>query len=172
LEDAPPPSMGVLEAYAEGTAASLVWSAIEILMGEPSDAAQAAGRSVGLAWAYVGLLRAMPHHLRQGRVYLPDELAERHGVRRRDLLDLKPSGALAAAVGELASRARDELARARASRAGVPAAARPAFYQASLVDGYLRRLAGCGYDVFDPRLALAPALQIPRLAFRAFAGRY
>jgi phytoene synthase len=171
LDDAPPQTAQALTDYAEATSASLVWLALETL-GAPDDAAIEAGRHVGIAWALVGLLRAMPHHLRQGRVYLPEDMAGEFAVDRRALREMKPSPALAAAVRALAERAGGHLRDARAHRREVPKAALPALLPAVLADGHLRRLARAGYDVFDPRLAARPGLLSARLAWHATIGRY
>lgn len=171
LGDAPPRTADSLTEYAEATSSSLVWLALEVL-GAQGDAAIEAGRHVGIAWALVGLLRAMPPHLRQGRVYLPDDIADEFAVDRRGLREMKPSPALAAAVRALAGRAGSHLRDARAHRPDVPKAALPALLPAVLADGHLRRLARAGYDVFDPRLAARPGLLSARLAWHAMIGRY
>jgi phytoene synthase len=172
LYDEPPKTTDDLISYAEETSSTVVWLALEAL-GVPSGGAETeAGRAVGIAWALVGLLRAMPHHLRQRRSYLPQDLEAAHAVDRRTMDELKGSPQLAAAVQALAGRARGFLSEARSVRGSVPAAALPALLPAVLADGYLRRLARAGYDVFDPRLGLRPGLMSLRLALHATLGRY
>jgi phytoene synthase len=168
LGDAPPRTVDSLTEYAEATSASLVWLALEAL----GAAAIEAGRHVGIAWALVGLLRAMPHHLRQGRVYLPDDMTAEFAVERRGLREMKPSPQLAAAVRALAKRARGHLRDARAHRRDVAKSALPALLPAVLADGHLGRLARAGYDVFDPHLSARPGLLSARLAWHAAIGRY
>ena len=172
LGDAPPASVQALVDYAESTSSTLLWLALEALGVREDAAADAAARAVGIAWAILGLIRAMPHHLRQGRVYLPADLAAEFAVEARGLRALKGSPELAAAVESLAARARGYLAEARALRRDVPAAALPALLPAALADGYLRRLARARYDVFDARIGQRPGLLSARLALRAMAGRY
>jgi len=172
LDDAPPASVDALVAYAESTSSTLLWLALEALGVREDEAAGKAARAVGVAWAILGLIRAMPHHLRQGRVYLPADLAAAFQVEERGLRAMKPSPALAAAVESLAGRARGYLAEARALRHAVPPEALPALLPAALADGHLRRLARARYDVFDARLAQRPGLLSARLALRAMAGRY
>lgn len=171
LYDEPPNTVNDLIAYAEATSSTLVRLAIEAL-GAQDGAAKEAGRSVGITWALVGLLRAMPHHLRQGRSYLPRDLEAAHGVDRRAMRELKSSPELAAAVRALADRAHGHLDEAHRSRREVPAAALPALLPAVLAEGYLRRLARARYDVFDARLGRRPGLLAARLALRAMLGRY
>jgi phytoene synthase len=172
LGDQPPESVPALIGYAESTSSTLVWLALEALGAGRSEAAHDAARAVGIAWAIVGLIRAMPHHLRQGRVYLPADLEAEFSVERRSLREMKRSPGLAAAVESLAAHARGHLDEARALRRGVPADALPALLPAALADGHLRRLARVQYDVFDPRLGQRPGLLSARLAMRAMMGRY
>ncbi len=172
LGDAPPPSVAALIDYAESTSATLQWLALEALGAGRDEAARAAARAVGIAWAILGLIRAMPHHLRQGRIYLPADLAARFDVKEADLRELRGTPALAAAVAALAEHAHACLAEARTHRRHVPAEALPALLPAALADGHLRRLARARYNPFDPRLAQRPGLLSARLALRALAGRY
>ncbi len=116
LGDAPPASVQALVDYAESTSSTLLWLALEALGVREDAAADAAARAVGIAWALLGLIRAMPHHLRQGRVYLPADLAAEFAVEARGLRAMKGSPELAAAVESLAARARGYLAEARALR--------------------------------------------------------
>src|SRR5579862_359448 len=59
LDDAPPATMAALEEYAEGTAATLLYLALEVL-GVRGSTAIAAAREIGILYALAGLLRAMP----------------------------------------------------------------------------------------------------------------
>lgn len=171
LYDEPPRTVDDLIRYAESTSSTLIWLALEAL-GVTHAAAMEAGREVGIAWALVGLLRAMPHHLRQGRVYLPQDLEAEHAIDRRAMRELKRTPQLAAAVRALAGRARGYLAEARTLRRDVPPDALPALLPAVLADGHLRRLARASFDVFDSRLGQRPGLLSARLALHATMGRY
>ena len=66
LDPAPPADLAGLERYAADTSATLQGLALAIL-GVADDAAEAAARQVGIAWALTGLLRAVPFHARQKR---------------------------------------------------------------------------------------------------------
>ena len=171
LGDDPPETLAALLDYAEATSSGLMRLAAETLGGggEPLD--EAAGHA-GIAWALIGLIRAMPHHLRQGRVYLPRDIEAEYAVDVRKMRALKADPGLAAAVNRLADLARERLAAARAQHGKVPPAARPALLLATLADGYLARLRRARYDIFDPRLAARPGLLAARLAVNALRGRY
>ncbi len=171
LSDDAPATLDALERYAEGTSSTLVWLTLEAL-DVRSDAAMAAGRHVGVAWALTGLIRAMRFHLSQRRVYLPDDLITRHQVDRRNLLELRPEPAVAAAVKDIAALAGSHLQKARALRVDIPKPAIPALLLASLADTHLQRVAKVGYDPFDSRLAVPSRFVGVRLAMRMMTGRY
>lgn len=169
-EDAPH-SIEALVRYAEGTSANLVLLALEAL-GIRSDATERAARHVGIAWALTGLVRAMPYHLSQRRVYLPEELIGRHGIERQNLMELRPEPAIASAVEEIAARAREHLKQARALRKDVPQQAIPALLLATIADMHLRRLDKVGYDPFHTGLTLPGRFVGIRLAAKMITGRY
>jgi phytoene synthase len=175
LAPEPPATLADLEAYAEGTSASLVWLALEALEAA-SPPALAAGRHVGIAWALTGLVRALPFHARQGRLYLPTELLERAGVAPGEVLAGRaPPGLvsrLARVVGEVLERADAHLEAARALAPEAPRRALPALLPAALADLYIGRLRAAGANPFAPGLDLAAPRRLLRLArFRA-GGRY
>ena len=61
--------------------------------------------SFGIAWALVGLLRAVPFHARLKRLYLPRELSEAAGLDLGTLFALRASPALAEVVRQVAAHA-------------------------------------------------------------------
>jgi phytoene synthase len=166
-------TMEALIAYAEGTSAPLMSLAVGVLQPDSSSVPQevaAAGRAAGIAWALTGLLRAVPFHARGRRLYLPAALLEKHGARRRDVLELRASPHLAQAVREVAGVARQELATAR--RVRVPRAMRSPFLLLPLAELYLRQLERAGFNPFDPGVAAAPPGRLWRLLPAAATGRF
>jgi phytoene synthase len=172
LTDDPPRTLAVLEQYCEDTAARLVWLALEVLGVRESAAAVEAGREVGIAWALTGLIRAIPFHARDKRLYIPVDLAAEADLHAGDLFELRPSAPLAKVVGKLRETAQEHLVAARAKVAGVPAAARPALLLGILADGYLARIRRAGDNVFDPSLGRPDGWKTARLSWAAFRGRY
>jgi NADH dehydrogenase [ubiquinone] 1 alpha subcomplex assembly factor 6 len=172
LDEVPPESLAALEAYAQASSAPLVLLALESL-GETGEAAQAAGRAVGTAYALTGLLRAVPFHARARRLYLPRDLCADAGLEiERGLFELRPSPALRRVVEPVAERARHHLRAARALRASVPRAALPALLPAVLVSADLARLARAGYDPFAPAVAGVDPWRSWRLSLAALRRRY
>jgi NADH dehydrogenase [ubiquinone] 1 alpha subcomplex assembly factor 6 len=104
LDGVPPADLSGLLTYAEGTGAPLLAIALQIAGGLGPIAAEIA-RLAGTGWALTGLLRAVPFHARQHRLYLPADRLESAGVRVSRLFDLKPEPGLSdvvRAIGELA----------------------------------------------------------------------
>lgn len=171
LADAPPAALTALEAYAEASSATLVWLALEAL-GERGEAAMAAGRATGIAYALVGLLRAVPFHARAKRIYLPQDLVAKSGLRvDRDLFELRSSTALRDVVKQVAAVAAGHLAAARAFRAALPPAALPALLPAVFAAADLKRLGRAGYDPFGSLIARADPWRGWRLTVAALRRR-
>ena len=161
LGDAPPPDIHGLKRYAEETSSNLTTLACQTL-GYPSGPAYLAGRHVGLGWALVGLLRAVPFHARAGRVYLPRNLLDQAGVKLDALKAGRPGKGLAGVVEVVAGVAAQSLAHAR-EQTKVPRDALAALLPATLGDLYLKQLATVGYDVFNVRFTKAPGSMPLRL---------
>jgi phytoene synthase len=171
LTDGPPDSLDQLIAYAEASSGGLTRLALFILdaSGEASDAA---GGLVGTAWALTGLMRALPHQLRQGRCLLPRDVMARHGVEERDLRDMKSSNAVCRAVQDICIIALEKLEKSRSLIPKKTGPALSALLPATLADAYLTRLSRLRYDPFDARNATPLRLRSWRLMVRALADRY
>lgn len=171
LEPAPPASLAALEAYAEATSSTLVWLALEIL-GIKDETGRRAGRGLGIAWAYIGLLRALPFHARRRRLHLPLDLLAEAGLGPEEIFAGGSSAALRDVVSRVAAEAGRHLGESRACRASLPKAAGPALLPACLACGYLRLLTRVGHDPFDPRLQAPQPGRAWRLLWAALTGRY
>lgn len=159
LDDEPPPDMAALETYAEASGGALAVLTLAVL-GGGGDAAQRSAHHAGTAYALAGLLRALPALARSGRIVLPAAVLAEAGLapgqvsdRARQAKETGIGGRLAPAVRGVADTARRHLEAARRERGAVPAAARSALLPAALAAHDLARLARCGYDPFDGRLA-------------------
>ncbi len=166
-----PADMAALEAYAAATSAGLTKLALEIL-GARGEEVGRAGHHVGVAWALVGLLRAVPFHARRKRLYLPNDLSDAAGLDRGELFTLRSSSALKHVVGEVAATADGHLRAARRLRRQVPRAALPALLPATLASQALASLARAGYDPFDHGVQARPPGRVWRLAWANLRRRY
>ncbi|MDD9915121.1 MAG: squalene/phytoene synthase family protein, partial [Rhodospirillaceae bacterium] len=124
------------------------------------------------AWSLAGLVRALPYHLRARRQYLPRELTRSHGVKSRDLLDVKPSDALNQAVRALSDIAAGSLREARSLRSKLGRKGLPVLLQARFAEMHLQRLESVGYNPFDPQLAVPLPMAAWRLTWAKLRGRY
>lgn len=171
LDDTPFASLSALESYIDGTAGAVARAMLAPL-GVVSPAATAAAGDAGLAFGLVGLIRAVPFHAAQRRLYLPSDLMAAHGVAAEALFVGRPPHGLPAVLRALALRARQALAAARARRREVPAAAVPALLQAVAAERHLTGLEEAGFDVFASRAEPAPALLPMAMLWHSLRRRY
>ncbi|MBV9079189.1 MAG: squalene/phytoene synthase family protein [Methylobacteriaceae bacterium] len=171
LYDDPMPSLADLEGYLGETVSSLIRLASLVLAGgQDPGAADLAGHA-GIAYGIAGLLRALPWHARAGRLYLPKDVLDRHGVTRDDVVLGRGGPGFVAALADLRGEARRHLARVRGGWAKVPPAIRPAFLPLALVPGDLARAERPGHDALHPEPPRPPLGRLVRLAWAAARGR-
>jgi phytoene synthase len=171
LDPAPPADFETLRVYAEGSSTTLLRLALRVLGAEDGASRQAA-EQLGPAWAYLGLLRALPLHARQKRCYLPADLCAAAGVDLQEVFELRSGPALRQVCGVLVSAAAEHLAAARRPAAKVPRAALPALLPARLADLYLKRLRRAGNDPFAAAVQAPAPGRVWRLAWGNWLGRY
>jgi phytoene synthase len=140
LYDDPPPTLNDLEGYCGETSSALLrLSALVLAEGGDAGPASVAGNG-GTAYALAGIVLALPWHASQGRVMLPQDVMERHGVDHAAVLAGRSSPGLVAARAELLDLAERRLAEARAERGAIPKAVRAAYAPLALVGPRLARL--------------------------------
>ena len=141
-EDIRAPDMAGLDLYCARVAAAVGHLSVHVF-GDPSRDAHAVADSLGRALQLTNILRDLDEDARRGRLYLPREILERHGIRTVEPLQVLRHPALPAACRDLAAIARrhfDEAGRAMARcsrRAMRPAALMGAFY-AAMLDALVR----------------------------------
>jgi phytoene synthase len=167
----PPADLAALEDRLAASWGEITLGAMELL-GAAEEPGHAAGRHLGVALGLVRLLQTLPADLRQNRMTLPGAVLARHGIAGESLEGEGTAAALPLAVAELAARARAHLEESRRHRHAVPKRALAALLPASLLDGYLRRLARAGFDPFAPVPAAPGAFAPLRLLGRYARGRY
>ncbi|MFN0043269.1 MAG: phytoene/squalene synthase family protein [Alphaproteobacteria bacterium] len=139
LSPEPPADMATLEAYAGASSGTLMELALECLGVATPDARRAA-QEAGIAYALVGLLRAVPFHARRKRLMLPFDRLRVAGLDTHSIFELRPSTALAQVVREVGELAFRHLTEARRTVRGLPIEAWPALLPAALVASDLARL--------------------------------
>ena len=171
LEDSAPATLGALIDYAEGTSAAVSAAALDVLA-TTGDETRAAAREVGIAWALVGLMRAVPFHARARRIYLPADINRKAGLDAFELFERGPTTGLREVVEHVLDIAAEHLQRARDRRVQDTALALPILLPATLTDFYLVRLKRASYDPFDPSLEAPTPLRMLRVALNRWRGRY
>ena len=141
LEEDAPEDINALDNYITATAGELVCASYRIcgIVGQDDQA-----RQQGSIWGGTGLLRALPFHLSQRRVYLPKDLLRKAGTTASVVADSGPRINLSPATAELAGILHARLNDNRK----IEKRARPAAAYLALSRNYLRRLQRNGYDVF------------------------
>jgi phytoene synthase len=171
LADTPPADLAALEDYACGTSSTLLLAALDVL-GVGDDVSAEAARQVGIAWALVGLLRAVPFHARQRRLYLPLDLLAQAGIDAEAVFEGQAGKALAEIAAQITARTREHLGHARDRRRDVAHAALPIMLFAVLAERHCRRLERQRFQLFAAPAPRPAAGDMLRLALAAWRGAY
>jgi NADH dehydrogenase [ubiquinone] 1 alpha subcomplex assembly factor 6 len=145
LEDEPPEDSAALMTYASATSGQLA-AMSALVCGEPGFVAGA--EAVGRSWALSGLLRALPYHAAQRRVYLPKNILRECGLSPDDVMERRIASQMREAVAAIATL----IGHSEAGYVGIPRPARPAVAYGAHATLYLRNLEKAGYDVYADRL--------------------
>ena len=154
------PDLATLDLYCARVASAVGHLSVHVF-GDQSDAAHAVAESLGRALQLTNILRDLDEDAGRGRLYLPREILDRHGIRGADPWVIVRHPALPAVCRDLAAIAEAHfegaaLAMRRCSRRAMrPAAVMAAFYRATL-SALLRS------DWRDPkaRISLPTALKL------------
>jgi phytoene synthase len=136
------PDLATLDLYCARVAGAVGHLSVHVF-GDASGAAHAVADALGRALQLTNILRDLDEDAQRGRLYLPREILERHGIRGAEPLLVLRHPALPAACRDLASVAERHFAEADRAMAGCsrramrPAAVMGAFYRAML-DALLR----------------------------------
>lgn len=171
LEETPPASLAALVAYVDATAGGLGLLAAQTLGGAGEREASAV-RAVWIAWALVGLLRAVPFHARHRRVHLPRDLLEQQGLDAQDILEQRRPPALAEVARVVALEAGSNLAAGRALGRKLPRRLLPVMLLGTLAATYLHQLEAVRYELYAPELQEVPPGRIWRLLWASLGSRF
>ncbi len=113
LYDDPMASVADLEIHAMRTSAALIDLGTRILCDGRDVAAGELASHAGIAYAIVGLLRALPIHAARRQLYVPADLMQRYGAQAEDVFAGQATPELRSALAEKRLRARRHLTDAR-----------------------------------------------------------
>ena len=154
-EDIRAPDLATLDLYCARVASAVGHLSVHVF-GDPSPAAHRVAESLGRALQLTNILRDVDEDARRGRLYLPREFLDRHGIRGFEPLTVLRHPALPAVCRELAAVAERHFDDAEAAmaqcrrRAMRPAAVMGAVYRATL-----RELRRSGWRHPAARVALS-----------------
>lgn len=131
------PDLATLDLYCARVASAVGHLSVHVF-GDSGPAAHRVAESLGRALQLTNILRDLDEDARRGRLYLPRELLDRHGIRLGDPIAVLAHPALPVVCRELAAVAERHFADAAAAmaqcrrRAMRPAAVMAAVYRATL----------------------------------------
>lgn len=171
LNSGAPTDLGALEAFARVTAGEhhQLWREA---LNDKSDGATKAVDHAAVAFALVGLVRAIPFHAARGRQYLPANFARDAGLDVTDVLAGRFTPALAGVVMSILDRAEHHLREARNLRRQVPRRVLPAMFPATLAAMHMQRLRRAGGNPFADGLTIGPLHKQLRLTLARSLGHY
>ncbi|MCR9219653.1 MAG: squalene/phytoene synthase family protein [Alphaproteobacteria bacterium] len=172
LDDAPIESLADYEAYARATSGGVIRLAVQMLGLAETAESVAAAEHLGIGYALIGHVRALPYSLAQRRTLLPRAVLRGAGADEALLYKAKPAAEIARGAATLLDLADAHLKAARRARGAVPKKAAPAFLGARLAASHLAQLRRAGCDPFDGRLAHPPPWRALSLAWGARTGRW
>jgi presqualene diphosphate synthase len=131
------PDIATLDLYCARVASAVGHLSVHVF-GDASDAAHAVAESLGRALQLTNILRDLDEDAGRGRLYLPREFLDRHGIRGADPVTVLRHPALPSVCRDVAAVAEEHFvesrrAMARCSRRAMrPAAVMAAIYHATL----------------------------------------
>ncbi|MTI10715.1 phytoene/squalene synthase family protein [Curvivirga aplysinae] len=171
LEEEAIQTLSELMEYANATGGNSLKLAVIALGVKAEDVTQVAGQ-IGTAWALIGLMRALPFHLRAKKQWLPEELVKRHKIDGRRMRDLNESAELNLAVKEVCGIVINLLEEARSSDASIPKKVKPLFHLATLAESYVSQLRKAKYNPYDSSLAQPSGLRMLNLLWKNLIGKF
>jgi phytoene synthase len=159
-EDIRAPDLAALDLYCARVASAVGHLSVHVF-GDTGDAAHQVAESLGRALQLTNILRDLDEDARRGRLYLPREILDRHGIRGSDPAAVLRHPALPAACRELAAVAErhfgdsDQAMAECRRRAMRPAAVMAAVYRATL-----RELLRAGWRDPGQRVGVPPARKL------------
>lgn len=153
------PDMATLILYCSRVAGAVGLLSIRIF-GDASSQARVVAIALGEALQLTNILRDIHEDAERGRVYLPRELLDRHGVPVQDVSTMLAHPALPAVCADLAKIARQRFADANTAMSGCSRAAmRPARIMMHMYRRILDGLERRGWAKLDQRVRVPTAMK-------------
>jgi phytoene synthase len=154
------PDLATLDLYCARVACAVGHLSVHIF-GDRSDAAHAVAESLGRALQLTNILRDLDEDAGRGRLYLPRELLDRHGIRKADPAQILRHPALPAVCHQLAEVAEGHFRESIHAMAGCSRRAmRPAAVMAAIYRATLTELLRSGWSDPTCRVSLSKPLKL------------
>jgi len=154
------PDMDTLIIYCNRVASAVGLLSIKVF-GDDSEAARRGAIALGHAMQLTNILRDVAEDAARGRLYLPRELLEEHGIDGANPAAVIDEPAVAAVCAELADVAAGRFAEARKSFAACDRKAlKPAFAMMDVYSLLLGRMQARGWDKLDKRPRIGPLAKL------------
>jgi len=145
-----------LERYCHCVAGVVGLMSAEIF-GYVEPATRGYARDLGVAFQLTNIIRDVGEDAKRGRIYLPQDELQSHGVAAADIFQRRVTPAFTALMAQQVARARAFYARALAALPSADRRAqRPGLVMAAIYQALLRRIERDGFHVLDQRIALTP----------------
>jgi 15-cis-phytoene synthase len=145
-----------LERYCHCVAGVVGLMSAEIF-GYVEPATRGYARDLGVAFQLTNIIRDVGEDAKRGRIYLPQDELQSHGVAAADIFQRRVTPAFTALMAQQVARARAFYARALAALPSADRRAqRPGLVMAAIYQALLRRIERDGFHVLDHRITLTP----------------
>ncbi|VAX04580.1 Phytoene synthase [hydrothermal vent metagenome] len=134
-----------LEKYLSQTAGKLSCLAVHILgQRDIDDLAQ----RLGIAWGYLGIIRAVPYHLSLKKNYIPADLMNKYGLSHAKFLSPDGAAETKSIIQALCHQAQQHLDHITANKGRIETTSRSAFLLTSLARSYLQTIKKADFNPF------------------------
>ncbi|PCI46057.1 MAG: hypothetical protein COB49_09310 [Alphaproteobacteria bacterium] len=144
LYDENPDDMPALEDYLSLTAGNLSCLAVHILGQRDIDDL---ARKLGIAWGYVGLIRAVTYHISLRKSYIPVDLMEKYNIKGKFLSQDYPEN-MKSVLHELCQYAERHLDHISENKKRIGPEIRSVFLLSALARSYIKTIKKSDYNVF------------------------
>jgi presqualene diphosphate synthase len=159
-EDIVAPSLNELDLYCDRVACAVGRISARIF-GAPQDQADRVANALGRALQLTNILRDLTEDAARGRLYLPRELLDKHGIKDRVPNAVLAHRALPAVCAEIAVMARRRFAESDAAmKACPPGTMRPAAVMGAVYADILARLEKRGWRRIDDRVSVPAPVKL------------
>ncbi len=157
------PDRSALNAYLNKTAGALFLAASDIVAGGRVELAEKAAHVSGQVYGLTGLIRSLPIHATQRKLYLPRAYFEDFGVHIEDIFRGQESAELFKALDALKTEIREHLAGARKLISSFPSEMQRVFLPLVLIEPYLEQHDRSGHRPLHDLIDQNPLARLWRL---------